>query len=222
MISISLTRKRILIASILLLVSIAYATHRVHESEITINVDVNQTITQNVSAPATSSLPADNITSGTFRQFYNFTNTTLFFANVNVSGTINATRINASLNCGFITGGTDSNFCDDATGAGGGNFGWTTGATTVFNNTAGVQVIIGSTTGANGAEFTVVGEANFSSIVNASSIDSQNIEIRNATGNIRIENNATGSFYFNRTGGCMGRITANDTHFLIVGCGVVV
>ncbi|GEM_PF-6740600 len=67
-------------------------------------------------APPTTSLPASNITSGTFTGFYNFTNiirSILFTENVNVTDYVNSSRIFGNLLGTFA--GQDSNFFQNGT-----------------------------------------------------------------------------------------------------------
>lgn len=71
---------------------------------------------QNGTESITTSLPADNITSGTFSGFYNITNiirAILFTNNVNVTDVLNATRIFGNLLGTF--GGQSTNFFQNGT-----------------------------------------------------------------------------------------------------------
>lgn len=110
-----------------------------------------------------------------------------FSASQIVQGSLNATtfinatevwassRFNGSIDCKYITGGSDSDFCADATGAGGGNTGWTTSASAVYNDTSGVSVLIGSQNTASGFNTVITGNLNVTGKINATNLTATNI-----------------------------------------------
>ncbi len=109
-------------------------------------------------------------------------------------------RVSGLVSCDTIDTDAGGNLrCGtDATGSGGGNTGWTTTATTVYNDTSGISVLIGSQNTASGFNTVITGSVNVTGIVNAS-----RLLIRgNSEANITVweSNGAAAVASINRTG----------------------
>jgi hypothetical protein len=87
---------------------------------------------------------------------------------------------------------------------------WAVGSNYIYNITSD-GVGIGVETPSH--RLAVVGDIN---VTNTTYTDA--VELLDSGGNSDVIHNSTGSYYFNSTGSCMGRLHANNTHFIISSC----